>query len=56
MTMIKPIWFDYLEWDYSDIMYPKMTGFKEGTPEEIKKQYYEDQKMFEEARKKGINY
>ncbi len=54
MTMTKPVWFDYVEWDYSDPMYPVMIGLRKDTPPEIVKQFEEDQRMFEEAREQGI--
>ncbi len=55
MSMCKPDWFEYIEWDYSDKMYPKMKGFKEGTPEGIKRHYYEFQKFAEESRRQGYD-
>jgi hypothetical protein len=55
MSMSKPEWFEYIEWDYSDKMYPKMKGFKEGTPEDIKKKYYEFQKFVEKSRREGYD-
>ena len=56
MTMLKPIWFDYCVWDYSDPSLPVLVGLREDTPPEIKKQFKKDQKMFREARERGINY
>ena len=56
MTMLKPIWFEYCVWDYSDPSWPVLIGLREDTPPEIKKQFKKDQKMFREAREKGINY
>ena len=56
MTMLKPIWFDYCVWDYSDPSFPVLVGLREDTPPEIKKQFKKDQKMFRKAREKGINY
>ena len=55
MTLIRPIWFECIEWDYSDKMYPKMKGFKDGTPEEIKRRYYEFLKYAEESRRQGYD-
>ena len=54
MSIPRPIWFDYCVWDYSDPMYPVLIGLKEDTPEEIRKQFEEDQKMYEEAERLGI--
>lgn len=55
MCLIKPVWFDYIEWDYTDKWDPRMKGFREDTPEEIKRQYYRDQKYFEKARRQGYD-
>ena len=56
MTIARPIWFDYCVWDYSVPMYPVLIGLRDDTPEDVRKQFEEDQKMFREARERGINY
>ena len=44
MTMAKPVWFDYIEWDFSEPSFPRNVGFVEGTPQEIIDAYERDQK------------
>ena len=54
MTMSKPVWFDYLVWDYSDPTFPMIVGLREDTPLNIVKQYFEDQEFFRKAEEQGI--
>ena len=56
MCLIRPVWFDYAVWDYSDLMYPKFIGLREDTPNEIRKAYEDYQRMMEEGHRKGYNY
>ena len=55
MSMLKPDWFDYVVWDYSDPSFPVMKGLKKNTPKELVEQFKKDQKMYAEARAKGID-
>ncbi len=55
MTMEEPVWFRYVEWDYSDPSFPVMKGLRKDTPPEIVKRFKKDQKMFREAREQGID-
>ena len=55
MTMLKPEWFEYVIWDYSDPMFPVMGGLREDTPPELVKQFKRDQRMFRKAREQGID-
>ncbi len=55
MTMAKPVWFDYCEWDYSDPSFPVLKGLRKDTPPEIVKAFERDQRMFREAREEGID-
>ena len=54
MSMMRPVWFDYCVWDYSDPSWPVLIGLREDTPPEIRKRYEEDQRAFEEAERQGI--
>lgn len=54
MTMAKPVWFDYVEWDYSDPSFPVMKGLRKDTPREIVKAFEEDQRYYRECEEKGI--
>lgn len=54
MTMAKPVWFDYVEWDYSDPSFPVMKGLRKDTPKEIAKCFEEDQRFYAECEEKGI--
>ena len=54
MTMIEPVWFRYVEWDYSDPMFPVMKGLREDTPPEIRKQFKKDQRAYRKAYEDGI--
>ena len=54
MTIAKPIWFDYVEWDYSDPSYPVMKGLRKDTPKEIVEIFEEDQRFYEECAREGI--
>ena len=54
MTMERPIWFDYVEWDYSDPSFPVMKGLREDTPPEIVKRFKRDQREYKRAREQGI--
>ena len=55
MTMLKPEWFEYVIWDYSDPMFPVMVGLREDTPPELVKKFKRDQRMFRKAREQGID-
>lgn len=46
--MPKPVWFDYLVWDYSDPQEPVAVGFKKDTPKDIIKAYKEQSKKLQE--------
>ncbi len=35
MTINRPVWLEYIVWDYTDKWNPKIKGFKEDAPEEI---------------------
>lgn len=54
MTMEKPIWFDYVEWDYSDPSFPVMKGLRKDTPKEIVKAFERDQREYRKAMERGI--
>ena len=54
MTMPRPIWFDYVEWDYSDPSFPVMKGLRKDTPPEIVKEFKRDQRAFRKAEKEGV--
>lgn len=54
MTMLEPVWFKYVVWDYTDPSFPVMKGLKKDTPKEIVQKFKEDQKMYKEMEKKGI--
>jgi len=54
MTIAKPVWFEYAEWDYSNISYPVLIGLRKDTPPEIVEAFKRDQRMYREAREKGI--
>ncbi len=54
MTILRPVWFDYAEWDYSDPSYPVLIGLRKDTPEEIVKAFERDQKAYKKAREEGI--
>ena len=54
MSVERPVWFGYIEWDYSDPSFPVMKGLREDTPPEIRKRFEEDQKAYEEAYENGI--
>ena len=54
MTMAKPVWFDYVEWDYSDPSFPVMKGLRKDTPPEILKVFERDQEAFRKAEEEGI--
>ncbi|MBQ3736234.1 MAG: hypothetical protein II855_04805 [Candidatus Methanomethylophilaceae archaeon] len=54
MSIERPVWFSYVEWDYSDPSFPVMIGLREDTPPEIRKRFEEDQRMYAEARENGI--
>lgn len=53
MTMARPAWFDYVEWDYSDPSFPVMKGLRKDTSEEIREQFERDQKEYREAEDRG---
>ena len=53
MTMMEPVWFRYVEWDYSDPSFPVMIGLRKDTPPEIVKKFEEDQKAYREAEERG---
>ena len=42
MSVAKPIWYDYLVWDFSNEINPVPKGFKKDTPKEIIKAYKKD--------------
>ena len=42
----KPVWFDYLVWDFSDPSFPKSIGFEKDTPKEIIEQYEKDKVQY----------
>ena len=54
MSISRPVWFDYAEWDYSDPSFPVLKGLREDTPEEIMKQFEDDQRFYEECRRMHI--
>ena len=54
MTIGRPVWFDYVVWDYSDPSFPVMKGLKKDTPKEIIEQFKKDQKMYKDAEEKGL--
>lgn len=54
MTMVCPAWWNYVEWDYSDHSFPVMKGLRKDTPEDIVRQFEEDQEMYRTAREEGI--
>ena len=54
MTMMEPVWFRYVEWDYSDPSFPVMIGLRKDTPQEIVKRFKKDQRAFARAREQGI--
>lgn len=54
MTMPRPTWFDYVEWDYSDPSFPVMKGLRKDTPQEIVKEFKRDQREFRKAEKEGV--
>ncbi len=54
MTMAKPVWFDYVEWDYTDPSFPVMKGLRKDTPPEIVKVFRKDQRAFRKAAEQGI--
>ena len=54
MGVERPVWFGYVEWDYSDPSFPVMKGLREDTPPEIRKRFEEDQKAYKEAYENGI--
>lgn len=49
MTINKPVWFEYVVWDYTDKWNPKIKGFKEDTPKEIVEQFKKDQRAYRKA-------
>ena len=53
MSMAKPEWFDYVEWDYSNPSFPVMKGLRKDTPPELVKRFEEDQRLYEEAERNG---
>ena len=54
MTMAEPVWFRYVEWDYSDPSFPVMKGLRKDTPKEIVRKFEKDQRFFRECEEKGI--
>ena len=54
MTIARPVWFDYVVWDYSDPSFPVLVGLREDTPPDIAKRFHEDQERFRKAREQGI--
>ena len=54
MTMPRPIWFDYVEWDYPDPSFPVIKGLRKDTPPEIMKEFRKDQREFRKAEKEGV--
>lgn len=53
--MGKPVWFNYVVWDYSDKMNPVMKGLKKDTPPDIVSKFRKDQKMLAKKRAEGIS-
>lgn len=53
MSVAKPIWYDYLVWDFSNEINPVPKGFKKGTPKEIIKAYKEDLKEYQELQEEN---
>lgn len=51
--MAKPVWYDYIVWDFSDPSFPKMVGFEKDTPEDIIEQYKKDKKDFEKMQEEN---
>lgn len=54
MTLIKPEWFDYVVWDYSNPSFPVMKGLRKDTPKKLVEQFKKDQKEYQEAYEQGI--
>ena len=54
MSVERPVWFGYVEWDYSDPSFPVMIGLREDTPPEIRKQFKRDQRAYRKAYENGI--
>ena len=44
--MKKPVWFDYLVWDYSDESFPVAKGLRKDTPTSVIEEYKKDTKEF----------
>lgn len=54
MTMKKPVWFDYVEWDYSDPSFPVIKGLRKDTPPEIVKEFEKDRELLRKAEEGGL--
>lgn len=56
MTLIKPTYFDYIVWDYSDKWHPVMKGFRKDTPKEYIEQWKKDCKALKKMKEEGYDY
>lgn len=50
----RPVYLDYLVWDWSDKSHPVLKGFKKDTPPEVIEQWKKDRKEYQDAIKKGV--